>query len=1041
MKTLKLAYLPAIFILFFLLSCAEKPKGENYQSTLQLFKAPSAAYSTAPFWVWNDKVTHEKIDSQLQSYRDIGIMQLIIHPRPGLVTPYLSAEWFELVSYATKKAKNLGMKIWLYDENSYPSGFAGGNVPAQMPEARASMIQRIETKLPDTIKLKVICKLQKSRDKYILIDSVNHAKPDLPYSVFIEFPASPSVWFGGFTYVDIMQKKITQKFLDLTIGGYQKVLAGEFGNTISGIFSDEPNILTVSGNDLIPYSPALFDNFKRKFNYDLKASLPSLYEETGDWRKIRHDYYSTLLEMFINNWAIPYSEYCEANKLQMTGHYWDHEWPRPTGVPDNMALDAYSQVPGIDVLMNSWNGGYSGQFGNNRMVRELGSLANQLGKKRTLSETYGAAGWDLTFKDMKRIGDWEYALGVNLMNQHLSYMTIAGARKRDHPLSFSWMDPWWEDYQIMNNYFSRLSVAMSSGKQKNKILVIEPTTTAWMYYSANWNPWNKENGWKEGNFGGIIASFHSFIDSLENWQVEYDLGCEDIINKHGSVESNQLVVGESHYSLVILPSSLENLDNTTLTLLEKYLKKGGLILSTNKLPAYANGQANGKIMELASVFNKKWTQVNEIRENEITKLISQNSHLHLSQGNSLVFHQRRQFDDFELLFIANTNENIEAKGKLTIDGGYVEKWDLFTGEVLPYPFVSKENELNLDILIPPAGSILLAIKKEKHESLSALPSKPARLTFKDELKIERTSPDILALDYCDLTVRGEVFKEIYFYQANKEAFRAYGFDKDPWDNSVQFQSEVLKKDTFSSGTGFTVQYWLALDKGTNLTGLKLVCERPSIFMVSVNDIALKLLPDEHWIDKDFGVYSLDSVIKEGKNCISVHCNPMSVFAEIEPIYVLGDFNLKAQKTGFSLIPSVPPLLGAWNQQGMPMYYDKLSYSHSFTIENVMGRYFLTLSKWDGACIDVVVNNKKAGIIAFPPYKLDISSFVQQGENTVSVIVKGTLRNVLGPHHQASKGSAWPGMFQSIENGRSLAGDSYITLPYGLYEDFTITNEQ
>ena len=27
------------------------------------------------------------------------------------------------------------MKVWIYDENSYPSGFAGGHVPDQMPES------------------------------------------------------------------------------------------------------------------------------------------------------------------------------------------------------------------------------------------------------------------------------------------------------------------------------------------------------------------------------------------------------------------------------------------------------------------------------------------------------------------------------------------------------------------------------------------------------------------------------------------------------------------------------------------------------------------------------------------------------------------------------------------------------------------------------------------------------------------------------------------------------------------------------------------
>lgn len=29
----------------------------------------------------------------------------------------------------------MGLDIWIYDENSYPSGFAGGHVPEDMPES------------------------------------------------------------------------------------------------------------------------------------------------------------------------------------------------------------------------------------------------------------------------------------------------------------------------------------------------------------------------------------------------------------------------------------------------------------------------------------------------------------------------------------------------------------------------------------------------------------------------------------------------------------------------------------------------------------------------------------------------------------------------------------------------------------------------------------------------------------------------------------------------------------------------------------------
>ncbi|MGP0062421.1 MAG: DUF1553 domain-containing protein, partial [Isosphaeraceae bacterium] len=59
-----------------------------------------------------------------------------VHPRPGLMTPYLSADWFRLWKAALAEAEKLDMNLWIYDENSYPSGFAGGLVPEAMPESR-----------------------------------------------------------------------------------------------------------------------------------------------------------------------------------------------------------------------------------------------------------------------------------------------------------------------------------------------------------------------------------------------------------------------------------------------------------------------------------------------------------------------------------------------------------------------------------------------------------------------------------------------------------------------------------------------------------------------------------------------------------------------------------------------------------------------------------------------------------------------------------------------------------------------------------------
>ena len=51
-----------------------------------------------------------------------------MHSRTGLATPYLGREWMKAVETCTQEAKKLGLEAWLYDEDRWPSGAAGGLV-------------------------------------------------------------------------------------------------------------------------------------------------------------------------------------------------------------------------------------------------------------------------------------------------------------------------------------------------------------------------------------------------------------------------------------------------------------------------------------------------------------------------------------------------------------------------------------------------------------------------------------------------------------------------------------------------------------------------------------------------------------------------------------------------------------------------------------------------------------------------------------------------------------------------------------------------
>jgi len=1008
-------------------------KISSFKQVKKLFKNPPVEYRSAPLWVWNDDVTKEEIDLQLNELKAGGMGGVFIHPRPGLITSYLSDRWFELCRYTVDKGKKMGMQVWLYDENSYPSGFAGGHVPAEMPESynqgQGLVMNRVEV-LPEEKPNKFHLVLKKENSKFIdITENFNQEKNTKgDYYLFRKSFYGKNAWHGGFSYVDLLLEGVTEKFIELTMDGYEKAIGDEFGKMVPGIFTDEPNIHPPAG---IKWTPSLFEEFKKRWGYDLKINLPSLFLETGDWKKIRHNYFSLLTEMFIDKWCKPWYNYCDENNLKWTGHYWEHGWPNPAHGGDNMAMYAWHQMPAIDILMNQYSENVNAQFGNVRAVKELRSAANQMGRTRTLSETYGAGGWDLRFEDMKRIGDWEYVLGVNFLNQHLSYITIKGARKRDHPQSFSYHASWWDNYKVLGDYFARLSLALSSGQQINKILIIEPTTTAWMYYSP------KVSNEKLSNLG---SAFQKFVFELEKYQIEYDLGSENIIKNNGKINNKNIVIGEREYDLIIFPPTLENIDSFTFDLIKQYLKNGGKILSVNSDLKFVDGIEKEEIKSVVEKYPGQWKFADSIsRKDELNLLKSKNIEFIEPEKNSgKLFHHRRTLDDGELLFLVNTSLEEWSTGTFVMKGKSVNELNLVGGSITDYPFKIEDGSVVVDFDLPPAGSLLLHIASMPLKA--ALETKTAEVKIvssSNKVKTKRLAPNVLTIDYCDLKIKGEKENDIYFFKAADKIFREHGFDGNPWSRAVQYKTSIVDRNNFSEDSGFEATFNFIVEEGVKKSSLRAVVERPQIWKLAINGTIVKPNPNESWLDRAFGVYYIGEFIVDGKNEVALIASPMTVHSELEPIYILGEFNLQSSEKGWKLIPAKSLHLGEWKEQGMPFYSDGVSYTKRYHLQPGDKRYIVNVPFWEGSTIEVRVNNKNAGIIAWQPNELDVTDFIIDGENEISLIVYGTPKNLLGPHHNGPvRGTAWPAMFQSAPPHQP-AGNEYDFVGYGLFEDFTL----
>jgi hypothetical protein len=683
---------------------------------------------------------------------------------------------------------------------------------------------------------------------------------------------------------------------------------------------------------------------------------------------------------------------------------------------------AWPQRPGIDCLRNQYAEHTHAQFGNARMVRELSSVANQIGQRRTLCEAYGAGGWDLRFEDMKRIGDWLEVLGVNTINQHLSYITLRGARKCDYPQSFSYHEPWWEGYHVLAQYFARLSAALSQGEQVNEALVLEPTTTAWMYQAAG--PKLEELG----------KSFFDLVMALEAAQVEYDLGCEDILARHGSVDPAGLKVGGRHYRTVVLPPMTENLNLKTAQLLAAFEQAGGTVLSCGGPPARIDGSLSPTGAALAG--SDHWKKIETAalpKELAATGLAITRS----EADRGILFHHRRRLDDGELLFLVNTSIQAPSTGAIHSGLQGVEAWDLYTGQTQPQAFAAEGRGIKFSFNLPPSGSLLLFLSRKPMPPSQPTGDTVAVIQPGGAPEIRRLAPNVLTLDYVEVAAGGETRHDLYFYQANQFAWQKNGLERNPWDSAVQFKDELISKK-FAPGSGFEASYRFQVE-GRPPANLAIVIERPDLYTITCNGQAVTPTPGAWWLDKAFGKIPLASVARAGENVVTIKASPFTMYGEIEPAYILGDFALKPAERGFVIVPDQPLKLGTnWNFQGHPFYGGGVAYLEHFRVGQKTGRYAVALRGWYGSVAKVTVRGRALGYIDAPPWECDVTKWIQPGQNDIEVTVIGTLKNTLGPHHgNPPLGAAGPTSFQHAPNPGPPAGDRYSTVPYGLAEPFVL----
>ena len=98
------------------------------------FRTPPREYGAIHWAIWGDELSQARIVREFDQLVASGIYVVNLAPARDMTPKYFSPEHFALMKFAVEEARKRGMKVWLADEGSYPSGFAGGKISQEYPQ-------------------------------------------------------------------------------------------------------------------------------------------------------------------------------------------------------------------------------------------------------------------------------------------------------------------------------------------------------------------------------------------------------------------------------------------------------------------------------------------------------------------------------------------------------------------------------------------------------------------------------------------------------------------------------------------------------------------------------------------------------------------------------------------------------------------------------------------------------------------------------------------------------------------------------------------
>lgn len=511
-----------------------------YQRLNEVLSGAEENYMMPFFWLKSDK--KDSVVCELDRVEACGAKAICVEARP--YAAFATEEWFADLDVIMDEAEKRGMKVWVLDDDHFPTGHCVGQIE-QHPELRRWQIveRHVDVAGPMTdaalrfdqgnpehqligiymyercaegTALKAsgaVCLTEKVAGDFVYFDV-----PAGCYRIFFLYRSRSGLLDTYRNYMDFLNPQAVDLYLETVHEAHYRRYGDRFGTVFQGFFSDEPAF----GNATVgpefgskspfdvrigmpgvayPWGDAVLEKLRETYGDNTEMYLPSLWFDMGEVGvSMRLDYMNAVTTLYRDTFTRRVGDWCRAHGILYIGHVIeDHNAHARLGYGTGhyfRAMDG-QDMSGVDVVLHQIIPGFTEQshtglssgnlldphFFNYVLAKLAASMAHidPQQRGRAMCELFGAYGWAESVPMMKHLLDHMLVRGINRFVPHAFTSAFPDS---DCPPHFGAAegatDPQFKAFSALMGYGNKIAHLLSGGEHVCNCAVLYHAEAEWI---------------------------------------------------------------------------------------------------------------------------------------------------------------------------------------------------------------------------------------------------------------------------------------------------------------------------------------------------------------------------------------------------------------------------------------------------------------------------------------------------------------------------------------------------------------------------------